>query len=176
MKSPAKDERAINFIHVCRDRPAALLSIIFTVSWLYSMSTLYALAGSPDEKSQEETVARSAEAESAEKLRSLKSKAVALELRSDASLPRQAGSAVIPFDIAGGNLKLPLEQAPPDVKVRALGERGAVKVALIDIGGEESRLLCEQDEFGESGRVLRIDNEGVTWTWGSKEFRSLIWE
>lgn len=177
MKSPAKDGAAINFICVRRDRPVALLLIIFAVSWLYSMFTLYALTGSPDEKRREETIARSAEAECAEKLRSLKSKTAALGLRADAALPRQAGSAVIPFDIAGGdNLKLPLETAPPEVKVRALGERGTVKVALIDIGGEESRLMCEQEVFGESGRVLRIDNEGVTWAWGSEEFRSLIWE
>lgn len=177
MESLIQEERAERFIHLCRGRPIALLSIIFTLSWFYSMFTFYTLVGDTKEKKPEEATVRRAGDECAEKLLPLKSKAAAFELRTGAASRLASGFASCPFDLVScDNLKFSLAETPPDVKVRALGARGAVRVALIDIDGEESKLMSEQDVFGETGRVLRIDNEGVTWVWGSKEYRSLIWE
>lgn len=177
MKSLIKNDRAEKIIRACRDRPIVLLSIIFTVSWFYSMLTLYTLVSGPDEEKQEEAAARAAADECEEKLRPLKNKAAILEFRGGEASRLASGSAAVPFGIADDDsMKLALAETPPDVKVRALGARGTAKVALIDIDGEESRLMCEHDVFGATGRVLRIDDEGVTWAWGSKEYRSLIWE
>lgn len=177
MESLIHEVRAEKFTGVCRERPIALLSIIFTVSWFYSMVTLYTLVGDTEGKNPEEAAVRTAGEECAEKLLPLKSKAAALGLRTGAGSRRASSSAACPFDVAScDEMKFALAETPPDVKVRALGARGAVKVALIDIDGEEGKLLCEQDVFGTTGRVLRIDSEGVTWAWGTKEYRSLIWE
>lgn len=177
MESLIQEVRAEKFAGVCRERPIALLSIIFTISWFYSMITLYTLVGDNEEKKPEEAAVRTAGEECAEKLLPLKSKAAALEQQTGAASRRASVSAACPFDVAScDEMKFSLAETPPDVKVRALGARGAVKVALIDIDGEESKLMGEQDVFGTTGRVLRIDNEGITWAWGAKEYRSLIWE
>lgn len=167
-----------NLIRIYKiERSLVLLSVSFAVLSLYSMLSLLMLPDHPVEKKQvEETVLAGVEVWH-KRVLSLKKMAFALEERTgSASLLRS--SAVAPFRSASGNESRTQHMAdePPEVRVKALIKQGFVRVALIDIDGEESKLMREQNAFGAKGRILRIDNEGVTWVWGTKEFRSLIWE
>lgn len=178
MKTRIKDVLNIeNAIRIYRERPLALLSLSFVVLSLYSILNLFMLTEDHVEKKQlEEDVLVGREAEQ-KRLLSLKRKAVVLEERAGV-VPLSRGGAALPFSSALANetRALSLPETPPEVRVKALGAKSFIRVALIDIDGEESKLMREQDTFGTIGRILRIDNEGVTWLWGSKEFRSLIWE
>lgn len=161
------------------DRPVVLLSVVFTVFCFYSIFGLYMLAAGADAEKQQESAGQAVRDNGKERLLLLKNKAEVLdEHRAKAVLPRSPDSVAVPFGFvpAGDGSGSSLAETFPQVKVRALGERGAARVALIDIDGEECRLVCEQEEFGAAGRVLRIDDKGITWAWGSREFRSLIWE
>lgn len=177
MKNRIKDVFNVeNAVRIYRERPLALLSALFAVLSLYSVLSLFMLTDCPVEKKLTEgTTFASTEALEKRSL-SLQGKIAALEERAGAgSLSRVFAS--IPFGFAGNEPSIPsMAEAPPLVRVKALGERGSVRVALIDVASEESKLVCEKDEFGSAGRIVRIDDDGVTWIWGSKKFRSLIWE
>lgn len=167
-----------NIQRIFREQSRASLIIIFAVFWFYSMLCLRSHLGAFCGKAQSENTAGEANKAVKERLLTLKSKADAFERRMGAASLCLRDSAAVPFDTAPEkyHLSFALEKSPPVVKVRALGLRGKAKVALIDIDGEECRLMYEQDTFGMLGRVLMIDDEGVVWIWGTKEFRSLIWE
>lgn len=69
------------------------------------------------------------------------------------------------------------EQAPPSLYVRAVAVGAKVRTALIDLDGENGRLVRENEPLlPGAGKVVRINSEGVTWTWNSQEFFSLLKE
>lgn len=65
------------------------------------------------------------------------------------------------------------EQAPPLLYVRAVAVGAKARTALINLDGEEGILVREDEQLLSGvGKVVRINREGVTWTWNSEEFFS----
>lgn len=89
-------------------------------------------------------------------------------------------SGVSPFceapTVSGGEIYI-AEASPPVVLVSAVAINGAVKIALIDVDDKNGLQVQENSLFCDgAGRVLRINREGVEWSWGSNVFRSSLRE
>lgn len=67
------------------------------------------------------------------------------------------------------------EQAPPLFCVRAVAVGAKSKSALIDLDGDCGKLVRENEQLlGGTIQVIRINSDGVTWTWDSEEFFSPV--
>lgn len=162
------------------NRKSVVLLIIFIAFWLYSIGGSYYLIGYTDEPESGGNAAQTAADAANGELFLLSNKTAAYE-RSHAAASSFAASAragISPLRAASGeeNAKLLSAESSPEVTVRAVGFLGKSRVTILDIDNEAGRLMREGDVFGAKGRVLRIDNEGVMWTWGSLRYKSLIWE
>lgn len=164
-----------------KEYPLAFVAVIFAAIWLYSLCSLclYAVR-SVDGVSTSESVSVGGNDEIA-------------SLREGLGLYRQRAyvrgrllklaeaSEGSPFHV---NIKIKPEtakylpeQAPPALYVRAVAVGAKARTALINLDGEEGILVHEEETLlSGAGKVVRIDSEGVTWTWNSEEFFSSLKE
>lgn len=180
MKDAGGIFRPLPIVQALNSRKAMVLPAVFIALWFCSVIGFYLSISYKSETGSVETIAKTPEVAANEELRLLKKKSAAFSTRrvDGDSLPECSQTGISPFrhNSDKGNEKIVLHEAPPAVKVRAVGALGELKVAILDIGIEEGRMVGEGDVFGTKGRILRIGGEGVIWAWGSSQYKSLIWE
>lgn len=69
---------------------------------------------------------------------------------------------------------LSVPEYPPNINIRALVVMGSGSIVVLDIEGEVPGKICKVGTtFGENkGRIITIDNKGVTWTWLKTKHRT----
>lgn len=85
-----------------------------------------------------------------------------------------ASQSASALSLAGGDYEE--EPQPPAVSVVAVMIKGAEKVAMIDIEGEDGGLVVrEGSKFSEgSAKITKINPEGVRFTWMKKSYEVAI--
>lgn len=164
-----------------KEYPLVFVAVIFAVIWLYSLCSLCLFAvHSASGVCASESVNAGGNEETA-------------SLREGLGLYRQCAagrgrllklaeaSEGSPFHvdikIKPETAKYIPEQAPPSLYVRAAVVGAKARTALINLNGEEGILVREDEPLlSGAGKVVRINSEGVAWTWNSEEFFSPLKE
>lgn len=164
-----------------KEYPLVFLTIIVAALWLYSLGTFCIFAvhtGGVVYASESVPVGEDEELASLRDGLGLYQQSVAGRERLFKLAEASKGSPFhISVKINRETAKYLPEQAPPSLYVRAVAIGAKARTALIDFAGEGGRLVRENEPLlSGAGKVVRINSEGVAWTWNSQELFSPLKE